>query len=322
MSKKQILAVLLGAILTVIAACELIYFLPLQFQGHSLMLDNIRITHEECSVSDIATSAGCLALETDLLTADTMITMDELQPERQAEYFYAVKLLLVGAAIVMLVLALIFGFYSKFKSVPLNKMRYGKLVVFGFLLPITTGGLIFYTNITGATDYGIWYNWPGFTVYVTLMTCAVLYITLAMTRKYVNKFCHANQISVPPFQRWPGLLNVGTLLILLATVLFSDPANYLSQYAALLWVVFTAVIYLLREVRYIRQLTKYNTYYRFAAGTAYITLCISALGMLLIAVPLWSLAEKDAIAKDTKVIKALVAAQTAINEASTEAGNY
>jgi hypothetical protein len=311
MSKKQLLAVLLGAILTVTATAELIFFLPLKFQQQPLMLDNMQMTiEEETSGSDLAPYAGCLALESNILVADQEITKDDLQPERTAEYYYAVKLLFVAAAVIMLVLALFSGIYSKFNAVPLTRLRYEKLIFFGFLLPIAAGGAIFYFNLTGATDYGIWYNWPGFAVYVTLMTCAVLYITLAMTRKYVNKYCHANHISVPPFQRWPGFLNIGTLIILLATALIAEPQNSSWHYAALIWVIFTAILYLLREIRYIRQLAKYKSYYRYAAGTAYITLCISALGMLLIAVPLWATAEKEAAAKDRKVLNAFIAANS------------
>lgn len=304
MSKKQIFALLLGGILTISVVLELFAFLPATFQGIPFEPDAF-LKKAELPVAEIQNfpdkaSAGYLALAVGL--PDGTADRDALAPERRAEYFFAVRLLLVLAAAIMTALAFVVGIYSRYSySVALGRARYEKIVFFGFLLPVVLGGVIIYFNLFGATDYGIWYNWPKFTVCIMLLTCAVLYITLAMTRKYVNRFCHSQNIHVPPFQRWPGLLNVGTLLILLAASL-TPPEWRTVHYCAMGWVVLTAVIYILRELRYLKALNKYSDYYRYGAGTAYVTLCISSLGLALIAVPLWWCAENREISRDETVM--------------------
>lgn len=304
MSKKQMFALVLGGILTISVALELFLSLPATFQGIPFKPDEF-LQKAGISAADVEkapgmASAGCLALAVGLPDGDT--DQDELAPERRAEYFFAVRLLLVVAAAIMTGLAFVVGIYSKYSySVALGRLKYEKIVFFGFLVPVVLGGVIIYLDLFGATDYGIWYNWPKFTVYIMLLTCAVLYITLAMTRKYVNRFCHSQNIPVPPFQRWPGLLNVGTLLILLGAAL-TPPEWRTVHYCAMGWVVLTAVIYIMRELRYLKALNKYSVYYRYGAGTAYLTLCISSLGLALIAVPLWWCAENQEIGRDRVVM--------------------
>ena len=304
MSKKQIFALVLGGILTILVVLELFVSLPATFQGIPFepdeFLQKAGISVETVRDSPDMASAGCLALAVGLPDGST--SREALAPERRAEYFFAVRLLLIVAAAIMTGLAFVVGIYSKYShSVALGRVKYEKIVFFGFLVPVVLGGVIIYFDLFGATDYGIWYNWPKFTVCIMLLTCAVLYITLAMTRKYVNRFCHSQNIQVPPFQRWPGLLNVGTLLILLAAA-FTPPEWRTVHYCAMGWVVLTAVIYILRELRYLKAINKYSAYYRYGAGTAYLSLCISSLGLALIAVPLWWCAENREISRDETVM--------------------
>ncbi len=211
---------------------------------------------------------------------------DAIPGEQRGEYFFLIRSYLVVLAAVMMLAALVTGLWARGKAIPLSRLRYQKLLLFGTILPLVVGGVIMYFNLFGATAYSIGYVWPGFVVNLALLSCAMLYITLAMTRKYVNRYCHRQKYMVPPFQRWPGFLNIFTLLLLLVTALL-PPSWWWAQFAALGWVVLSGIIHLARELKCLRELTRYPQFYRLAAGTAYWTLCLSALFVSVVAVPLW-----------------------------------